>query len=167
MRGENVFDIQDGFNEHTKDVRHEIPYVSVLVPARNETTLIRPCVVSLMMQDYPAHKYEVIVIDDSSSDTTVKVVQELQRQHANLTLTKNKGIGTADARNTGLSCSRRDDCELLSARRRGKRVPHDIVKRLKESDNMIAGVGCMRKSPRKTMSCASTLGESHLRTLDA
>jgi cellulose synthase/poly-beta-1,6-N-acetylglucosamine synthase-like glycosyltransferase len=121
-----------------------------------------------MMQDYPAHKYEVIVIDDSSSDSTVKVVQELQRQHANLTLTKNKGIGTADARNTGLSLAHGEVIVNFSAHAVAeKEYLTTIVKRLKESDNMIAGVGCMHKSPRKTMSCASTLGESHLRTLDA
>lgn len=122
--------------------------VSVLVPARNETRLIRPCVVSLMMQDYPAHKYEVIVIDDSSSDSTVKVVRDLQRQYTNLILAKNKGAGTADARNTGLSIADGEVIVNFSAHAVAQEeYLTTVVTRLNEADNIIAGVGCRREIP--------------------
>jgi len=45
------------------------PYVSVLVPARNEEANIGPCVSSLLNQEYP--DFEVLVLDDNSSNGTV------------------------------------------------------------------------------------------------
>jgi hopene-associated glycosyltransferase HpnB len=45
------------------------PYVTVLVPARNEAETIARCVRSLLAQDYPG-RFEVIVINDASSDET-------------------------------------------------------------------------------------------------
>ena len=51
------------------------PFVSVLVPARNEALRIPPCLRSLLRQDYP--DYEVLVLDDHSEDGTGQVVLEL------------------------------------------------------------------------------------------
>ena len=48
------------------------PFVSVLVPARNEAARIPACVHSLIAQDYPS--YEVLVLDDHSEDNTANVV---------------------------------------------------------------------------------------------
>jgi chlorobactene glucosyltransferase len=60
------------------------PFVSILVPARNEEHRIRPCLESLLAQDYPS--YEVCVLDDQSSDATAAVVREYQEQHPCLRL---------------------------------------------------------------------------------
>lgn len=50
--------------------------ISVLVPARNEEQNIRHCLESLSRQAYPKELYEVIVIDDHSTDNTARIVQE-------------------------------------------------------------------------------------------
>ncbi|MBV9128456.1 MAG: glycosyltransferase [Verrucomicrobia bacterium] len=55
----------------------DTPFVSVLVPARNEAHRIGPCVASLLAQDYPADRYELLVLDDHSQDGTAAVVQAL------------------------------------------------------------------------------------------
>ena len=51
--------------------------ISVLVPARNEQANIAACIDSLSRQSYPRHLYEVIVIDDHSTDRTPEIVSEL------------------------------------------------------------------------------------------
>jgi cellulose synthase/poly-beta-1,6-N-acetylglucosamine synthase-like glycosyltransferase len=51
--------------------------ISVLVPARNEEANIAACIASLALQSYPRHLYEVIVIDDHSTDRTLEIVREL------------------------------------------------------------------------------------------
>lgn len=51
------------------------PRVSILVPARNEERCIGPCVKSLLVQDYP--DWELIVLDDQSSDATPHLLDEL------------------------------------------------------------------------------------------
>lgn len=53
----------------------EMPLVSILIPARNEARNIETCVQSLLNQDYPY--CEVIVLDDSSEDETVRIVESL------------------------------------------------------------------------------------------
>ena len=51
------------------------PFVSVLIPARDEEANIEACLKSLQRQDYP--NFEVIVLDDNSSDGTAKVVEQI------------------------------------------------------------------------------------------
>jgi chlorobactene glucosyltransferase len=56
------------------------PLVSIVLPARDEARNIRACVESLLAQDYPA--FELIVVDDASSDATPRVLEEIARTHA-------------------------------------------------------------------------------------
>ncbi len=51
------------------------PLVSVLIPARNEDRNIASCVRSVLAQDYPS--FEVLVLDDQSSDGTRAILEEL------------------------------------------------------------------------------------------
>ena len=59
----------------------DAPRVSILVPARNEERCIRACVESLLAQDYP--NIELIVLDDQSSDSTPRILEELGLSPAN------------------------------------------------------------------------------------
>lgn len=60
----------------------ELPFVSVLIPARNEERSIRECVESILNQDYK--KYEVIVLNDNSEDRTGQILEELSKIHGEL-----------------------------------------------------------------------------------
>jgi cellulose synthase/poly-beta-1,6-N-acetylglucosamine synthase-like glycosyltransferase len=51
--------------------------VSIIVPVRNEEKSIKQCLESLFAQNYPQHLFEVIVVDDYSTDHTRKIVREL------------------------------------------------------------------------------------------
>ena len=51
--------------------------ISVIIPARNEEDNIGPCIASLLSQEYPAGLFEVIVIDDHSTDNTAALVQQV------------------------------------------------------------------------------------------
>lgn len=50
------------------------PSVTLLVIARNEAGRIKTCLESLLAQDYPADRFEILVIDDHSTDGTLEVV---------------------------------------------------------------------------------------------
>jgi glycosyltransferase involved in cell wall biosynthesis len=58
--------------------------ISVLIPARNESANITHCIESLLSQSYPKHLFEVIVIDDHSTDGTPGIVMGLH--HPDLVL---------------------------------------------------------------------------------
>ena len=62
------------------------PFVSVIVAARNEENSIPQLLTSLMNQDYPEEKFEIIVADDGSLDATARIVQEFQKKCRNLIL---------------------------------------------------------------------------------
>lgn len=59
---------------------------SVIIPARNEAAHINTCLKSILQQSYPKALFEVIVVNDHSTDATVEVVQTLQQTHDNLYL---------------------------------------------------------------------------------
>src|SRR6266542_1769118 len=54
------------------------PRISVCVPARNEERNIRACVEAILTQDYP--NFEVIVLEDRSTDGTPEILRELSRE---------------------------------------------------------------------------------------
>lgn len=56
---------------------------SILVPARNEELVITHCLQSIINQNYNAASYEVIVINDYSTDDTAGVVSEFIKQNSN------------------------------------------------------------------------------------
>lgn len=58
------------------DKTRGLPFVSIIVPARNEEQYIERCVRSLLNQDYP--NYEIIVIDDNSTDNTLEILKDIQ-----------------------------------------------------------------------------------------
>jgi chlorobactene glucosyltransferase len=55
----------------------EAPRLTVIVPARDEAANIGRCLRSLLAQDYPAHRLDVIVVDDHSADATAAIVRAI------------------------------------------------------------------------------------------
>lgn len=51
------------------------PFVSVVLPARNEASAIGRCVSALLRQDYPHACYEILLIDDHSTDGTADIAR--------------------------------------------------------------------------------------------
>ncbi len=72
------------------------PLVSILIPARNEEQHIRPCIESLLSQTYK--NYEILVIDDNSTDSTKAILDELKTKNADK-LTVYSGKPLADGWN--------------------------------------------------------------------
>lgn len=60
----------------------QTPFVSILVPARNEALNIEQCVRSLLAQSYAT--FEVLVLDDHSTDATPFLLTEIQKKHPQL-----------------------------------------------------------------------------------
>lgn len=61
---------------------------SVIIPARNEENNIGNCIQSILNQTYPSSLFEIIIIDDHSTDNTSKVVEKLREQYSNIRLIK-------------------------------------------------------------------------------
>src|SRR5438045_4333465 len=59
-------------------------FISVIVPARNEEENIRACLESIINQSYPKHLFEVIVVDDFSTDKTAGIVRTFADKNVTL-----------------------------------------------------------------------------------
>jgi chlorobactene glucosyltransferase len=58
------------------DSNNSFPFVSIIVPARNEQKNIESCLLSLLSQNYPC--FEVIAVNDNSSDDTLRIMRKLE-----------------------------------------------------------------------------------------
>ena len=70
--------------------RKKWPLVSILIPARNEEARIKPCLESLLKQDYPA--YEILVLDDRSTDGTLNLLRSYAKRHPRLRILTGKEL---------------------------------------------------------------------------
>lgn len=66
----------------------DLPFVTVIVPARNEEGKIGRCLESLALQDYP--NYEVIAVDDRSDDKTGAIITELAAKYPKIKCIRGK-----------------------------------------------------------------------------
>ncbi len=83
------------------------PFVSVLVPVRNEARYIERCLRSLAEQDYPRDRFEVLVIDGRSDDATRELVSHFAAESTlDVRLLDNPRRKTAAGLNRGLDEAR-------------------------------------------------------------
>jgi chlorobactene glucosyltransferase len=66
------------------------PLVSILIPARNEELNIKRCVQSVLEQNYES--FEVIALDDDSSDTTPQILDEIASRDARLRVIREESL---------------------------------------------------------------------------
>ena len=59
------------------DKKH-IPFLSVVIPVRNEASHIQNLLSDLVLQDYPEERFEVIIVDDHSDDDTYELVKDFK-----------------------------------------------------------------------------------------
>ncbi len=83
-----------------------LPFVSVLVPVRNEAGFLRATLEQLLRQDYPSGRFEVLVADGGSTDSTCDIVRELQREYPNLRLLHNPKRWSSAGRNVAVRAAR-------------------------------------------------------------
>jgi cellulose synthase/poly-beta-1,6-N-acetylglucosamine synthase-like glycosyltransferase len=62
------------------------PQVSVIIAARNEEKTIGPLLDDLLVQDYPDHRFEILVVDDCSDDRTAGIVRSFAERDRRIRL---------------------------------------------------------------------------------
>jgi glycosyltransferase involved in cell wall biosynthesis len=92
-----------------KDLSTE-KFVSVVVPTRNRAEKLRVCLKSLLAQGFPADRYEVVVVDDGSSDSTVETALSVadSAHGVRFVVVTQTARGAGAARNVGLTVATGD-----------------------------------------------------------
>jgi GT2 family glycosyltransferase len=99
------------------------PFISVVVPVRNEAAFIGNTLEQLLAQYYPADRFEVLVAEGGSTDATREVVAAFEGRRPAVRLLDNPGRWSSAGRNAGIRAGRGDlvvvvdgHCELGNPR---------------------------------------------------
>lgn len=93
----------------------DLPFASVIVPMRNEAANIERCLRSLLGQDYPRGRMEIVVADGASSDGSREIVERIAKERPEVRLVDNPKRVIPSALNVAIRASRgthviRADC---------------------------------------------------------
>jgi succinoglycan biosynthesis protein ExoA len=84
------------------------PFVTIIVPERNEQRHIAHCLESIITQDYGRENFEVIVVDGASIDKSCEIISDFQHQYSNITLLHNPKLIVPISFNLGLRQAKGD-----------------------------------------------------------
>ncbi|TXK72364.1 glycosyltransferase [Paenibacillus sp. N3.4] len=131
------------------------PFVSILIPAHNEEKVIGQTVSALIALDYPRDKYEIIVINDNSSDQTGEILANIQRRVPDFNLniittdTVTGGKGKSNALNIGFQKSKGELIAVYDADNTPERnALKYLVHALRRDDSLGAVIGKFRTRNR-------------------
>ena len=85
-----------------------LPFVSVIMPIRNEAGFIERAIKSVLDNDYPAAKVEILVVDGMSDDGTRRTVERLSESHGRVRMLDNPKRIVPAAMNIGIKAARGD-----------------------------------------------------------
>lgn len=77
------------------------PFITVVMPVRNEARFIRETLMQLLSQDYPRDRFEIIVADGMSDDETAEIVKRMAETTPQIRLHRNPRRLSSAGRNIG------------------------------------------------------------------
>ena len=76
--------------------------LSIIIPAYNASKYIEKCIDSVLNQGIPSDCYEIIIVNDGSTDNTVELAQRYISKFQNIKLFTQENHGQSAARNKGI-----------------------------------------------------------------
>ncbi len=129
------------------------PKVTIAVVCLNEKDNITACLNSLLSQSYGLKNYQILVVDNNSTDGTQKIIKDFQKKAKNLDLVVNPRKGIAISRNLAL---KKTTTELLAFTDADAEAPKDWLEKLvkgffkyQKKDFRVVAVGGGNKPPVK------------------
>jgi cellulose synthase/poly-beta-1,6-N-acetylglucosamine synthase-like glycosyltransferase len=96
--------------------RKSLPFFSLILPVKNERSVIERVLKAFLELNYPSDKFEVVIVDDGSTDGTFEFGKDFASKHSNIKF-YHRGFsrGKACALNFGLANSRGDILAIFDA----------------------------------------------------
>lgn len=76
--------------------------LSIIVPMYNVEQYIGSCLDSLLNQGFDDNSYEIIIVNDGSTDNSLKIVEDFANKYNNIRIKTQNNAGQSAARNTGI-----------------------------------------------------------------
>lgn len=77
--------------------------LSIIIPVYNVADYLKKCIRSIVQQGLSVSDYEIIIIDDGSTDDSASICDKLKSEHQNIQVIHKPNGGVSSARNCGLS----------------------------------------------------------------
>lgn len=81
-------------------------FLSFIIPVYNTEEYLDECLQSLLNQDIPAEEYEIVCVNDGSTDGSPEILRRYEREYGNVTVIDQENGGVCRARNAGLQAAR-------------------------------------------------------------
>ncbi|MBQ2927817.1 MAG: glycosyltransferase [Oscillospiraceae bacterium] len=103
-------------------------FLSFIVPVYNAERYIGPCLDSLLRQELPGEDFEILCVNDGSTDRSLEILQAYAGKYPSIRLISKENGGVTTARNTGLSAARGDYIWFVDA---DDLIPENCLSQLK------------------------------------
>ena len=80
--------------------------ISIIIPVYNVEDYIVMCIESIIKQDFDKNDFEVLIIDDGSTDQSIRLIKERSKDIENLSIITQSSKGVSAARNAGLAVAK-------------------------------------------------------------
>jgi len=134
---------------------NKLPSVSIIIPCRNEEKYIGKCLDSLIKNNYPKDRLEILVYDGKSTDSTKNIVREYEKKYPFIKLKNNSKQFSAFALNKGIKESKGEIIIRCDAH---SEYNENYIKKLVywlEKDKSIGNVGGIWINKPANSSCKS------------
>jgi biofilm PGA synthesis N-glycosyltransferase PgaC len=91
-----------------------LPFVSVVLAAYNEEAVISRTLTELWRSDYPASRFEVIAVNDGSTDNTLQIMRYYARHWPQLQVISQPNSGKSSALNNGINHARPESAVIVT-----------------------------------------------------
>lgn len=138
-----------------------LPQVSIVIPMLNEERHIEDCVQSLLGQDYPRERLDIVVVDGGSTDRSLEIVRALASRDPRVRLVGGPGLNCPTALNRGIGVARGDVVCKVDAH--GYVAPDFVrvaVQRLKGDDALMCVGGPIRPVARSLIARSNSLARA-------
>ena len=80
--------------------------LSIIVPVYNVEKYVRPCLESILRQGLEKSRYEIIIVNDGSTDHSMEVIADLIEEHPQISVINQENLSLSVARNNGIASAK-------------------------------------------------------------
>lgn len=80
--------------------------LSIIVPVYNVEKYVRPCIESIFSQGLDEDRFEVIIVNDGSTDKSMEMIADIIQQHKNISVIHQENLSLSVARNNGIAAAK-------------------------------------------------------------